>query len=1044
MKASAGSGKTWNLAKKYISLLIESDDRYAYRHILAVTFTNKATDEMKNRILKELYVLASDPSSSDYTVFFVPSCFSSEVELQKKAAAVLHDILHDYSAFAVSTIDRFFQQTLKAFSREIGQFASYRVELDKDSLVAESVDRMLDSLTEEDSGLLGWLTDNVLEQIEQGGRYSMDANLLEMAKRLKSPQRQDIVEGSGLNEDEICSKENLMRIRERCRKIMDSFVDAVRSKAEEAVNIIVEAGVNPADSNRGFLKALYGYCELSHRDMVPLPTASFIAKASDPDQWFSKAKAKTMKPLVYPFLEAPLNDFCALFEKEYVVYNTSYILDRQLYGLGVAGELNRTFKELMKEKNVLCIDDSNTILRDIIDGSDAPFVYEKLGVRFEHFLLDEFQDTAKVQWQNFSPLLHNSDSQGGQNLIVGDVKQSIYRWRGSDWKLLNDIIPSEFEDHKETVLDTNWRSLSSIVDFNNGFFAAAAGVLDKIDGKKVCGPLSGIYADVNQEVAASDKPEGSVSLTFCDKENELQKVLDSVHEVCDAGAELSEVAVLVRSNAIGEAVASFLMDNGISVITDDSLKVKSSVTVRRLVSLMSYMENPKDTVGGYLAESLDVEPPQGCSSLVDMAENLLRKIKAVDKDGVWMGEVLHIQSFMDHVLEYVSSNGNSLRGFLRYWDDENPSISSHSSGNSVRVMTIHKSKGLDFPYVIIPFAESICLYKADNHWCIPELMGTELEAVGEGVYDVTLSQASETTLFAEDYRNEKFLQHVDNINTLYVAMTRAALGMHVIASKPSAKCLKALDDDDLTQFSDFSQMLYWYASSVYDGKVEKNICDDGAERYDIGEHVDFSSLRKSAETEWMDFDVAAGDEYPSIPLNPEPGDTACDVRERGRLKFSADSVDYFSDDEAGMSASKRIRGIVLHDILSRVVVPEDLDNAVADALSSGELTAYEVVEVSELLKIRISEVYERGWFSVKRECVLNEAGMIDTDGRILRPDRVVVCGGKVRIIDYKFGEHHPSYVRQLKKYADIWRRMGYQDVSASVWYVQKGEVVDVV
>ena len=185
LKASAGSGKTYSLARKYISLLLESQDRYAYRHILAVTFTNKATDEMKGRILKELHILATEPRKSDYFEFFVPSKIESEEKLQAKSKVVLSDMLHDYSAFAVSTIDRFFQQTLKAFSREIGQFASYQVELDKDSLVAESVDRVLDSLTEENVGLLSWLTDNVLEQIEQGGRYSLDANLMDMAKNMK-------------------------------------------------------------------------------------------------------------------------------------------------------------------------------------------------------------------------------------------------------------------------------------------------------------------------------------------------------------------------------------------------------------------------------------------------------------------------------------------------------------------------------------------------------------------------------------------------------------------------------------------------------------------------------------------------------------------------------------------------------------------------------------------------------------------------------------------------------------------------------------------
>ena len=348
MKASAGSGKTYRLARKYISLLLQSKDRYAYRHILAVTFTNKATDEMKGRILKELHVLATSPQESDYHVHFVPAYFPSDSDLQKKAETVLSDMLHDYSAFAVSTIDRFFQQTLKAFSREIGQFASYQVELDKDSLVAESVDRILDSLTEEDSGLLSWLTDNVLEQIEQGGRYSMDANLLEMAKRLKSAQRQEVMEKSGVGADKEYPKEKLLEIREICRRIVSDFRTAVKDSARVALDIIEQAGVNPAESNRGFMKKLYQYSELEDGDAIEALPETFTSKALDHEQWFAKTKAAKLKPLVYPFLEAPLEDFCALFDKEFKVYNTAQILDGQLYGLGVAGELDKAFKELMK------------------------------------------------------------------------------------------------------------------------------------------------------------------------------------------------------------------------------------------------------------------------------------------------------------------------------------------------------------------------------------------------------------------------------------------------------------------------------------------------------------------------------------------------------------------------------------------------------------------------------------------------------------------------------------------------------------------------
>ena len=1055
MKASAGSGKTYRLARKYISLLLESKDRYAYRHILAVTFTNKATDEMKGRILRELHVLATNPHESDYHDHFVPAYFPSDPDLRKKAETVLSDMLHDYSAFAVSTIDRFFQQTLKAFSREIGQFASYQVELDKDSLVAESVDRILDSLTEADSGLLSWLTDNVLEQIEQGGRYSLDANLLEMAKRLKSAQRQEAMEKSGIGTDNECTKEKLLEIRGICRQIVSDFRAAVKASASAALNVIEQAGVDPSESNRGFLKRLYLYSELGDGDAVEGLPASFTSKALDHEQWFAKTKAAKLKPLVYPFLETPLEDFCSLFDKEFKVYNTAQILDGQLYGLGVADELDKAFKELMKEKNVLCIDDSNTILRDIIDGSDAPFVYEKLGVRYEHFLLDEFQDTAGVQWSNFSPLLHESESKGGDSLIVGDVKQSIYRWRGSDWKLLNDIVPDEFEEHKEEVLDTNYRSLANVVNFNNLFFRSAAAILDRMDGFEKDGPMSVIYSDVCQKTGRKSSVKGNVCLTFCPKEDELGKVLEAVREAQANGAALSEIAVLVRSNAVGEEVSMYLIDNDIPVITDDSLRVKSSITVRRLVSLMSYADNPQDTVNGYLAESLGITLPRDCGSLVDMVEALFRELKVKDADGFWRGEALHIQSFMDHVQEYVSMNGNSLRGFLKHWEGEDPSVSSPSSGESVRVMTIHKSKGLDFPYVIIPFAENINLYKAGNCWCVPELEGTPLHGVADGIYDVTLSKASEDTLFAEDYRKENFLQQVDNINTIYVAMTRAALGMHVIAKTPSAKCLKAVEAGDVTQFTDLSQMLYWFVSASCGGDVPGNeellppfsvtriLTEDGAERFDVGEMVCFGEHRKH-EDEVSAFDIYGDDELPSIALNPQPGDPDEDVRERGRLKFTADALDFFSKDGGtGMSASNRIRGVVLHDILAHVNVPGDLEGAVRQSVRAGDVTGLEAEEAYRLLSERIASAAERGWFPSDADRILNETGLMDTDGQVCRPDRVVVADGKVIIIDYKFGEHHRAYERQLRKYAEIWRRLGYKDVSSYLWYVHTDEVVKV-
>jgi ATP-dependent exoDNAse (exonuclease V) beta subunit len=801
-----------------------------------------------------------------------------------------------------------------------------------------------------------------------------------------------------------------------------------------------QAGVDPADSNRGFLTVLYQYVEQDDTTAIEAPKETFFTRAKDSDQWFAKSKAVKLLPLVYPDLMSPLEDFCSLWYKEFAVYNTACILDGQVYGLGVADELRKTFAELLREKNVLCIEDTNTILRDIIDGSDAPFVYEKIGVRYDHFLLDEFQDTSGVQWTNFSPLIGNSDAHGGENLIVGDVKQSIYRWRGSDWKLLDQKVPEEFPTHVEQVLDTNYRSLPSVVNFNNEFFTYAAEVLDEMSGHGANGPLERIYSDVCQKVAKNGGPEGSVSLTFCDKAEELSEVLSAVRTAQENGAEFSDIAVLVRSNAKGSDVASYLISNGVPVITDDSLKVKSSITVRRLVALMSFVDNPENTVSGFLAESFDVSMPESCNSLVDMAEALIRGLKKRGEEGFCEGEALYVQSFMDCLQDYVASNGNSLRGFLKFWESEDPSISSPSSGNSVRVMTIHKSKGLDFPYVIVPFVENITLFKPDNRWCTPDLEGTDLEGVADGVYDVTLSGSTEATLFAGHYRNERFLQQVDNMNTLYVALTRAACGMHIIAKMPSSKVLTAVSDNLPVQFSDFSQMLYSFAA-CRSLDVEG---DGGRLFFGFGQLTDFTALHKDEQTCEMTFPVGAGNIYPSIALNPQSCDKSEDVRERGRMKFSADALDFFSEDgNAGIAASNRIKGVVLHDILSKVISPDDVSSAVSEALHSGMMTSEEALQASELLEKRVREAAYRGWFPEDRESVMTETSIIDVDGQVYRPDRVVRCDGKIIIVDYKFGEPHPGYESQLRKYSDVWERMGYNDVSAYLWYVHTGEIVAV-
>lgn len=1022
LKASAGSGKTFHLAKTYIRLLLMSEERHAYRHILAVTFTNKATDEMKSRILKELDILAREPEKSDYYEEFRKE-FGSAEKLRARAGELLVDMLHDYGAFAVSTIDRFFQRTLKAFAREIGQFASYQVELDKQSLVHESVDRILDALTEENKEMLNWLTDSVMDQLEQGGRYSLESRLYEMAEALKSDEHREVVRQAGIDEKKAYSKENLLAVRKGCRKVMQQFTETVKEHASAALDVLSAAGVDPADTNRGFLAKLESYARLTLKDAPAAPTASWISNARNPQKWFPKKNAAAL-PRVQGALEGPLNAFCDLFDMPWKVYNTASILAGQIYSLGIAGELYREFDALVREKNVMSLDDSNVILSRIIGGSDAPFVYEKLGVRFEDFLLDEFQDTSTVQWSNFRPLLEESDAGGRENLIVGDVKQSIYRWRGSDWKLLDSGVKQEFPRADDgEPLTQNWRSCRAVVEFNNGFFQFAADRLDRQYGKGK-GLISKIYGDVAQVPRTKETAPGHVQVTFCEsKDEEPQAVLASVRAAREAGADYEHIAVLVRNNDSGSDIAGFLVDNGVPVISDDSLRVKSSVTVRRLVSLLSHVENRSDDVSGYLASSLDIAVPDSYHSLVDLAEELLRGLRRMDGT-LFDGEILYIQSFMDELQDWVTGHGNNLASFLKAWSDADPKISSPAGTDAVRVMTIHKSKGLEFPYVIFPYAESVGLLRPQTRWSRPELKGTPLEGFADGAYRVKLSKDTCNTLFADDFEQERLFQYIDNINTFYVAMTRPEKELHVIAARPSAKCVGAcMENDESYEFADFSQLLYWYVQHRGEDRTEPR------DVWEEGEPFDFRTLPRKVRTEGL----TAG--YPSYPLNPGPGDAAEDVRERGRLKFSADSVDFFREDAA--VRSPRLKGLVLHAILSETVVPEDLDKAVEMAVMRGACDAEQAGRYRTFLTDKIAGVSGRGWFPEDPAMVRNERPILGTDGREYRPDRVVSTPEGTMVIDFKFGEPEAAHRSQVRRYVSLYEAMGHGPVRGWLWYLRE-------
>ena len=484
-----------------------------------------------------------------------------------------------------------------------------------------------------------------------------------------------------------------------------------------------------------------------------------------------------------------------------------------------------------------------------------------------------------------------------------------------------------------------------------------------------------------------------VRLDFREDNDQLEAVAEYISAARNQGADFSDIAVLVRGNAEGAAVAESLIAGGFPVIMDDSLDTKASVTVRRLVSLLECLDNKGNTVSSFYAKELDMEYPEVYHSLIDLCEYFLRVLlERYPQDAA--GEVLHIQSFMDNLQDWVSVNGNSLAAFLKYWKETEVKISSLPVSDSIRVMTIHKSKGLEFPYVIFPFAEKVNLYKAGTVWCSYD-----------GVrYPVELTSKTQDSFFDKDYEAERKMQAIDNLNIFYVALTRAVNQLTVIAKAPPQKVCDALDRGRQPDYKNMSQVLYAFART---------------HGFSYGTPYDFTA-RKSPE---CGFCSIRGD-YASIPI----GD---------RLPVPDDSSDFFSEEGIGAKVSPRINGVVLHGILSQVDTVDDLDEALDAAVRDGLLPAEDAERDRALLRSAILSHPE--WFGAGLTA-LNEASVIGEDGQLHRPDRVVSGPHGTVIVDYKFGAPKQKYRYQVGEYVRLYKKMGYEKVYGYLWYVPENRV----
>ena len=994
LKASAGSGKTYRLSHTYLDMLMSSESDYGYKDILAVTFTNKATDEMKGRILKDLWKLSK----------------SGKPEAAK-AGRVLSNLLHDYSAFSVSTIDRFFQQVLRAFARELGHFAAYEVELDKEKLSTQAVDNILDALSgasAEDREFIEFIIDNMSERLADGKSADIEGELKKMALKLLGEDFRVKAASLGLDVAKDYDRESLLALKKRCREIMKNYADDLSARAKDILSKSRLAGFVPEDFSGGshsWFRIFLRFDGFSAKDKLPKVSDTFLKCIGDHSKWFAASQRGRLPEAEAAFGDA-VTDFGAAYNAGLSDYLTAKDISSNLYGLGIASRLFSAFRDIQKEEGVVCLDESNSLLRDIIDGSDAPFVYEKVGVRLKHFLLDEFQDTSVSQWENFLPLLKESDSNDPdketvRNLIVGDVKQSIYRWRESDWGLLDHCVQEEFPGAVAESMQENYRSFKAVVDFNNLFYKDILGALDAISGAEEAGlkKVSDIYSDVKQEVGKEDHNEGGFVRTeiFGKDDDQCAAIVSDIRELHEKGVNYGEMAVLVRRNDDGSSVAEALVAEGIPIITEATLFIKSSVTVRRIVSLMSFLDNPEDGVGSLVARQMNLkEIPSSYHSLPGLFD-LLQSLVAADERFApdCSAESAYVSAFADYLLDYSTSKGNNLREFLRFWEDENPTITSPLGTDAVNILTIHKSKGLAFPYVFVPFLEKLDFYHRDTRaWCVPDVSEDVLPGVSKKLFYVPLSQNSLGNAFREDYLSERYNQTVDAVNMMYVATTRARKGMVLMGAASEKKS------------SNFADIL---ASSAVAkealGKPLLNVPDAPSD----------------LEPEESSGDVYALD-YKVHPLGE-------------RLSIRPFAADYFTpeDDSPIEGLSCRERGVVLHDILSRVRCPEDLDAAAGAAVVDGSLPVSALASVKRVLNRNIAKHPE---YFPAGATVLCEMSVTGADGKVHRPDRVIIRpDGSVLIVDYKFGREHPEYQQQVDLYADLFRKMGYKDVKGELWYI---------
>lgn len=1028
-KASAGSGKTFTLAAKYTAFLLSGEDM-SHARLLAVTFTNKATGEMKARILEKLYSIAYGTNDDDGFLKLVRENLDPVTRqlgitlLRKRAQERLSQLVHDYDHFAVSTIDSFFQSVLSNLAHELGLSANLKVNInDKEVFrrAVESIMQRIGALPEGGGGdsrdrqLRNWVSEFIREQLGDNQNWRIEEGLTAFASQIFS-------DSYIAHEEELrkllADNELLANYKRTLKKLEKMSGDNLVAHAN-ALHDDILATYGPNE------KIAYEAAFRSHGYQWYYPYVQRIRNGS-----FSKEASDTMKKFVRDGKSSFASKLGALEDdrqQAYKIINTLFLCRVHLDKLRLLGDLDNEIRKINEEENHVMLARTPILFSQLIGKDDAPFVMERMGNRFEHVMIDEFQDTSPIQWNNFEKLLINNTAQGKECLVVGDVKQSIYRWRGGDWRKLNEL--SAANPDTTHTLEVNYRSAESVVEFNNAIFVKA--------------PEVGNVAWPNDAAQKkTGRKDGFVRVCF-NAENLYDDVAEQIRALMkEQHIQLKDIAILLRGNDDANELIDYFRKNhhDLDLVSNEAFHLSSSPAVQRLIAALRYVrdihvsDNKKDHISkAYLTKAgnlpavfLKEAPALHKRPLYELCESIIEMFHLNEATS----ESPFLFYFLDKVLEFLEDHPSSVRGFLDYWDETLSGMSIPGGAvNGIRILTIHKSKGLAYHTVLIPFCDWLIEKDDDRNilWC-----DTKIEPCNTiPILPIPLVSRMKDSIFTPEYEAEHNSQRAENLNLLYVAFTRAEQNLLVWGNRNKKGTTMAKFLSEVME----QTSIEW---------TEIITCEDSKEvSYEYGTRaISPTEKHKEVKSEHNPFDYTSREIF--IPFSTHSARPT--FRQSSKAQEFLKSLSENSGDDT-MQQTYIQEGVLLHDIFSRIITLADISNALEAAVREGLVDNAWVEKHRGFITSRIASEKVRDWFSSRWEVFNEQAIICPHPSRPLfttrRPDRVITDGKRTIVIDFKFARHSADHVMQVEDYCRLLSEMGFPGVEGYLWYVYNNEVVPI-